>query len=133
MSVAFARLVEAIDGISPTSSSELFASSLVTLQSTGRLLNTLLESGSATSRAEPLALLVTAIRDWFARALDEDDPARTAENGKALLQVANVVDVALRCTGSGMAEVLALCRDCVSPAAGLALVCARRSPNLRHS
>ena len=103
-------------------SNELYASSLVTLRSTSRLLNTLLEFGSASSRAEPLVVLVTAIRDWFTRALDEDDAAQTVENGKALLHVANVVDIVLRCTGKEMVDAFALLRDCVAPATGFALV-----------
>lgn len=122
MSVAFVRLAEAIDGLSATASNELYASSLVALHSTSRLLNTLLESGSASSRAEPLVVLVTAIRDWFTRALDEDDVAQTVKNGEALLKVANVVDIVLRCTGKEMVDAFVLFRDCVAPAAGFALV-----------
>ncbi|KAK4705575.1 protein SPA2, partial [Phenoliferia sp. Uapishka_3] len=117
VSVAFARLAEAVDGLADSASPERRASSLTTLRCTGRLLNTLLQSSQAASRPESLNVLLTAIKSCLDGLLDSENPPQR----EALLHSTHLIGIALRCTpGSPPLETCELFKDCLVPCAKLA-------------
>ncbi|ORY57990.1 hypothetical protein BCR35DRAFT_309518 [Leucosporidium creatinivorum] len=117
VSVAFTRLAEAVDGLAPTASPERRTHSLTTLRCTGRVLNTLLQSATAASRAEPLNLLLTAIKGCLDVLVEaEAEPAR-----EAVLHAAHLLGIALRCSSKpASAETAELFKGCLILCAKLA-------------
>ncbi|KAM0749703.1 hypothetical protein T439DRAFT_381275 [Meredithblackwellia eburnea MCA 4105] len=119
ISVAFARLSEAVDGLSESASPERRAKCLTTLRCTGRLLNTLLASNKASSRIEPLNQLLCAIKGCLEGLVDSDRPPLK----DAVLYSTHLLGVALRCSPpTPPAETCDLFKDCLIPCAKLAAV-----------
>lgn len=119
VSVAFTRLAEAVDGLAKTASPERRVASLTSLRCTGRVLNTLLQSGTAASRSEPLNQLLVAIKSCLEGLVEaEMEPSR-----EAVLHATHLVGIALRCTPTPAgAETADLFKDCLIPCAKLAAV-----------
>lgn len=119
VSVAFTRLSEAVEGLAPSASPERRTHSLTTLRCTGRVLNTLLQSGTASSRGASLNQLLHAIKSCLEGLVEaEAEPAR-----EAVLHSTHLLAIALSCTpkstGSETAE---LFKSCLIPCAKLAAV-----------
>lgn len=119
MSVAFTRLAVALDGISGSASPELQAQSMTALRCTLRLLNTLLQSGSASSRPEPLQLLMGAVKSR----LDALIALTSSPDQESLSHAAELLMIALKCTpvkvGPELSEIF---MDCLVRCAQLAAV-----------
>lgn len=115
-------MAQAVSGLQSTASLELQTSSLTTFRCTGRLLNTLFQSTKASSRVEPLDTLLSAVKTNLDEILEQENEDPT-KHLVAVFRVAQALELALRCmTTTPAAQTLILVRDCVSPAAKLALV-----------
>ncbi|KDE04123.1 hypothetical protein MVLG_05415 [Microbotryum lychnidis-dioicae p1A1 Lamole] len=128
VSVAFSRLAEAVDGLARTASIERRTHSLTTLRCTGRLLNTLLQSSSASSQPTPLHQLLTAIRCCLEGLVDEG----VSSSREAILHSAHLLAIALRCSTTvspAATETVDLFKGCLIPCAKLAAISCRDCPN----
>ncbi|SCV69709.1 BQ2448_1103 [Microbotryum intermedium] len=128
VSVAFSRLAEAVDGLARTASIERRMHSLTTLRCTGRLLNTLLQSSSASSQAAPLHQLLTAIRCCLEGLVDEG----VSSPREAVLHSAHLLAIALRCSATvspSAVQTANLFKGCLIPCTKLAAIFCRDCPN----
>ncbi|GAA5899173.1 hypothetical protein JCM8208_003025 [Rhodotorula glutinis] len=117
VSVAFSRIADAISALTSTSPSlEHVAVARTTLRCASRLLDTLLQSGTATSRTDSIDRLLKAIKTGFlADSVDHLDQDETQD---LMLDLAHLVTVALRCTRKPTEKSTAeLYRDCIVPLA----------------
>ncbi|GAA5972104.1 hypothetical protein JCM21900_005701 [Sporobolomyces salmonicolor] len=123
VSVAFDRLASAVATLTSSLSSPFStsaASSCAVIRCKTRLLETLLQSSVASSRAAALQHLLGALKECLEKMIKAELDA--AEAKELVVLVANLLRVALRCTGEGVEkETAELYRDCVAPCAQLAV------------
>jgi len=122
VSVAFCRIADALTALTSASPSlEAVAVARTTLRCASRLLDTLLQSGTATSRTDSIDRLLKAIKSGFlADSIDHLDPNETQD---LMLDLAHLVAVSLRCTRKPTEKSTAeLYRDCIVPLARHAAV-----------
>lgn len=129
VSVAFARLARALEGIVLETSPDERVSCLTDLRCTARLLDTLLDGSTAVAKPEPLQRLLGALKACLTR-VHEEVAAQEAGRGSedlrqkdTILHVTHLASIALRCAPSSpTAEAASLLRDCVVPCAKLAVL-----------
>jgi len=130
VSVAFARLAEALEQVGPETDPAQRLSALTTLRCTSRLLDTLLDGATAQARVDALQVLFSALRLRLGRLVEEAaaDPAALAGvHRETILHVAHSAALALRCSPPLPAapDTAAVLAECVEPCAQLALALAR--------
>jgi len=122
VSVAFTRLADAITTLSsPSASLEAVTVARTTIRCASRLLDTLLQSVTATSRTDSADKLLKAVKAAF---VADSIPRLDADEAQDLmLDLAHLVGVALKCTRKPADKTTAeMYRDCVAPLARQAAV-----------
>ncbi|GJN91097.1 hypothetical protein Rhopal_004114-T1 [Rhodotorula paludigena] len=129
VSVAFGRLADAVTALKPSAvSPEDDAVARTTLRCACRLLDTLLQTGTAASSTASLNRLLEAVKACLVSArlaADEADLA-SEQQQELVLYLAHLVAVALRCSAKPAEKSTAeLYRDCLIPFAKLASTLAK--------
>ncbi|KAK4057288.1 RNA polymerase II mediator complex subunit [Microbotryomycetes sp. JL221] len=131
VSVAFDRLAEAVDRLTKSGDGDVSHSQpLTTLRCVGRVLNTLLQSTSATCRTNALLHILTSIKhclESLVRLNNDIAPETETQTADAILHCCHLLSIALQCSSNNVTdEVAQLFGSCLSSSAKLAILLSKR-------